>query len=338
MKTNTISVAICTYNGEKYIQAQLETILNQRCVVDEIVLCDDNSSDRTVEIARQVLEGSDVRWRIERNCPGLGVTKNFEKAISLCSGDIIFTSDQDDLWMLDKTEKLMGCFEEPGCVLAFSDAQIVDGNGQLLLPSLHRKDGFMQLGDFTDNVLRLSYTVYGCTMAFRRDFVRKIIPFFQSRANHDAWIMCCAGFAGTVTYVPEALICYRIHGNNCVGSVAGNPKWDAVAARQDDFDRYFALQELRSLRIELLKEARKRTGGTENAFSRSAEAAIRFYDYLRYAKENPRMGILRLLWSVINGSYRFRFCDRGLRITALKMAKQLPHDIRYLIKWRKQLQ
>ena len=342
MKIETISAAVCTCNGERYIAQQLESILGQVRAVDEIIICDDRSEDTTLEIAARVLEKSGIAHRIIQNPVRLGVTRNFEKCTGLCSGDVIFTSDQDDLWDPHKTEKLLCCFaEDPACVLAFSDANIIDGNGDPILESLHKKDGFMQTGhsfdNFQDDILRLNFTVYGCTMAFKREFISRIMPFYCSEANHDAWIMCCAGLYGTVRYLAEPLISYRIHGLNCVGSVDGNPKWDKVSAVQDGFDRHFAMQKLRTLRITLLREALSRGGNTGGAYAARCKKAIRLYERLDGAKTRPAAGIFSLLLSVPDGSYRYRFCDRGRTLTGMKMLKQLPHDILYLIKWRKQL-
>jgi len=88
-----ISIALCSYNGEKYIKEQLLSILKQTREPDEIIIVDDNSFDNTVAIINEVLEGFKIRWELIINPQNLGVTKNFEKAISLCKGDIIFTCD-----------------------------------------------------------------------------------------------------------------------------------------------------------------------------------------------------------------------------------------------------
>lgn len=339
MKRHTVSVAVCTYNGEKYIREQLESILHQAYPVYEVVICDDGSTDKTLELAEQTLRSASVQYNIQRNEKNLGVTKNFEKAISLCTGEIIFTSDQDDLWDVHKTKRMLESFADPQCVMVFSDAAIIDRDGKEVQQSLYKKDGFMQSGHeysaFVDDIVRLSYTVYGCTMAFRREFVKQIMPFYQSEANHDAWIMCCAGYYGKVVYLAEPLISYRIHGNNCVGSIGGNPKWDAIAAKQDIFDRYFAIQDLRHLRIRLLREAQKRCAKDKGLYARSCKRTVWFFERILKAKANPIKGIWWLFVSLFNGSYRYRFCNRGSKLSVFKMMKQLPHDLLFLLKWRR---
>lgn len=93
-----VSIALCTYNGEKYIEEQLESLIHQTCQPDEIIICDDQSKDNTVNIAKSLLGSWPGAWKVIINKKNLGYKKNFQKAISLCRGDIIFLSDQDDVW------------------------------------------------------------------------------------------------------------------------------------------------------------------------------------------------------------------------------------------------
>ncbi|MCH5296581.1 MAG: glycosyltransferase family 2 protein [Ruminococcus sp.] len=336
----SISVAVCTYNGETFIRKQIQSILEQSVPVDEIIICDDGSLDNTLTVAESILCDSSVKYKIEKNSPNVGVTKNFEKCIALCSGDLIFTADQDDIWKADKVEKMRRAFlEDESCVMAFSDANIVDAAGKEIMPSLYKKDGFLQ-GDFSyqkyiDEILRLNYTVYGCTMVFRRDFIFGIMPFVESAANHDAWIMCCAGFFGNVTYVSEQLISYRIHGSNQVGSISGNKKWDSIIYQQDEFDRYFAIQSLRDIRIRLIDMALKRNPDIHNKYARQCYLARSFYEVIISLKKmSPVFRILRLSGTLLNGSYRYRFCDRNRKFTFGAMIKMIPYDIIFLLKWK----
>src|SRR5262249_10160572 len=101
-----ISIALCTYNGAKYLSSQLESYLAQTCLPDEVVVCDDCSQDETVTILNDFAIRAPFPVRILVNDQNLGSTKNFEKSISLCSGEIIFLSDQDDVWMPNKIERV----------------------------------------------------------------------------------------------------------------------------------------------------------------------------------------------------------------------------------------
>jgi len=106
-----LSVALCTYNGEKFIEQQINSILNQSISIDEIVICDDQSTDKTVEILKK-LQSEHKAIVVIENEINLRSTKNFEKAISLCTGDFIFLSDQDDVWNAQKVEKTLAIFKE----------------------------------------------------------------------------------------------------------------------------------------------------------------------------------------------------------------------------------
>lgn len=343
MMNEKVSVAICTYCGERYIKEQLDSILRQTRPVQEIVLCDDRSPDRTAELAEEILRESGIPFRVLINEENLGVTGNFERCVSSCTGDLILTADQDDVWAPKKVGRLLEAFADPRVVLAYSDAAIMDASGAVVCPSLYRRDGFwpepFTQSAFEDAIIRLSQTVYGCTMAFRASFVRQILPFYRSKANHDAWIMCCAPLFGEARFCPEPLISYRIHGGNTVASLGGSAAWDRIAADQDDFDRHFAVQPLRALRLELLTTAAARYAGAHpGPYPKKIRAADRFYRRLLQMKRSGRLGAgWKLLLSCLDGSYRYRVCDRGRRVTALFRAKQFCQDLRYLLSKKESL-
>lgn len=121
------SVALCTYNGAKYIYEQLKSIVEQIQLPDELVICDDASTDETVDIINKFKENCNIKIKLYINKQNLGFRKNFEKCISLCSNDIIFLCDQDDIWLPDKVKIFMQAFEsDSNLVYAFSDAYVVD--------------------------------------------------------------------------------------------------------------------------------------------------------------------------------------------------------------------
>ena len=106
------SVAMCTYNGEKYIKEQLESIIHQTLPPDEIIICDDGSNDHTISAIKETMRVWRGSWMLVQNEKNLGYKKNFQKAISLCQGDIIYLSDQDDVWDLHKMELMNQIFVE----------------------------------------------------------------------------------------------------------------------------------------------------------------------------------------------------------------------------------
>ena len=127
-----LSVALCTYNGSKFIEQQINSILNQTIKVDEIIVCDDTSSDATVSILKK-LQVTHPCIVIIENEINLRSTKNFEKAIQLCSGDYIFLADQDDLWNTEKVAKTLAIFKEnPTAEGVFTNADLIDDNGTKL--------------------------------------------------------------------------------------------------------------------------------------------------------------------------------------------------------------
>src|SRR4030095_10826576 len=125
----TFSVAMCTYNGARYVGEQLDSIASQTRPPDELVVCDDRSSDETVQIVEQFAASAKFPVSLEVNSQNLGSTKNFEKAIEICEGDLIALADQDDVWVPSKLEIIEREFDAvPASGLVFTDAEVVDKN------------------------------------------------------------------------------------------------------------------------------------------------------------------------------------------------------------------
>src|SRR4051812_21315110 len=127
-RTLRLSIALCTWNGARFLQAQLDSYLAQRRRPDELVVCDDGSSDATMQILTQFAQHSPFPVRISRNPQRLGVVANFEKAIGLCQGDVIVLSDQDDVWNPDKLEQIAAHLARSDAAAVFSDVNVVDAN------------------------------------------------------------------------------------------------------------------------------------------------------------------------------------------------------------------
>lgn len=221
----TISVAICTYNGAKYIREQLESILDQELGVDEIVLCDDGSDDETIDIVCSIAENNPgVEWNIQINSPNLGVTKNFEKAIGLCNGDIIFLSDQDDVWRKDKTKMIVEYLDKhPTINVVFTDASLIDSNGKLLtnhslLDSVCLIPNMKYWKQLMFEILAQCNRATGATMALRRSFIPIFSPMIVHKwCLHDEQITMAACQNRCLGVIEEKLIYYRQHGKNVIG-------------------------------------------------------------------------------------------------------------------------
>lgn len=203
-----VSVAIATYNGEKYLKEQLETILSQLKEKDEIIISDDGSTDNTKQIIRQF---NDDRIKIIEG-PKKGVKQNFANAISNCNGKYIFLADQDDLWMENKVEEVLKYFNSNSsvkCVL--HDCVVFDSeNGNTLFDSFFKyrkcKKGILK------NIIKNSYI--GCCMAFDCSLKKRVLPIPQNIEMHDQWIGLLAEKNGEVIFSEKKLIKYRRHACN----------------------------------------------------------------------------------------------------------------------------
>lgn len=215
------SVCVCSYNGEKYIEEQLNSIINQTKKVDEIILCDDNSSDNTVAVAKKVLELSEIEYKIFVNIPNKGVTKNFEFCCQQSTGEIIFFSDQDDVWMPDKVEKVCQIFEQNVDIqLVFSNAVLFDENDNFKDSCWKRFDFDKRYKLFKKNqfdCILKGWFVTGATMAVKRSLLVDCIPF-NSKLLHDQILSFVASNYNTCYAINEKLIKYRQHSNQVVGA------------------------------------------------------------------------------------------------------------------------
>lgn len=221
------SVAICTYNGAEHVRAQLWSILAQAPTPDEIVICDDGSTDGTVAILREIAAGAPAPFRIEVNSERLGSTRNFEKAIGLCGGDIVVLSDQDDVWRPGKLARLAAAFERPDVTGAFTDAALVDAELQDLGLGLWETLEFTPPSspDAMRRLLQRRNVVTGATLAFRRELAAPAMPIPPSPLFlHDWWIALLAASTGVLLPIPDKLILYRQHGGQQVGAALDGPR------------------------------------------------------------------------------------------------------------------
>ena len=222
-----ISIALCTYNGEKFLQEQLDSIEQQTMLPDELVVCDDCSSDRTMEILQTFAGETPFPVHIHQNEENLGSTKNFEKAIKLCTGDIIALSDQDDVWLPEKLEKLEKAFRDhPDIGYAFSNGELVDDELKPLDRTVWQSNQFE--GEMFDRYvageqllcfLRWQF-VTGATMAFRARLKKYIFPFPEHKIwIHDGWIAVVGSSIGEIGLpINESLVLYRQHGRQQIGA------------------------------------------------------------------------------------------------------------------------
>lgn len=224
-----ISVALCTFNGARFLAQQLESIAAQTRQPDELVICDDGSTDDTLAIVQKFSPPFPVR--IRRNAQRLGVAKNFEQVISMCEGEMIALADQDDVWYPEKLAVLER--ELANADLVFSNARRVDAYGRVLPDSLWKHIGFRHSGRPMLNVLVERNVVTGATMAFRATVRGRALPIPNEHGMlHDHWIALIVAANGRVRAVDERLIDYRVHEAQERGigePAAGLRRWFALA-------------------------------------------------------------------------------------------------------------
>ncbi|HEX4021805.1 MAG TPA: glycosyltransferase family 2 protein [Acidobacteriaceae bacterium] len=218
-----VSIALCTYNGEKYLQEQLESIASQSLLPWELVVCDDGSSDATIDILYKFCETAPFTVRIFLNEANLGSTKNFEQAIHLCSGDLIALCDQDDIWISKKLEEAVCEFQTRSDLDAlFTDAEIIDEASKPVHFRLWQSIEFtrklqarFKAGESVPVLLKRN-VVTGATLIFRSSCRDSVLPIPQSWV-HDGWIAWMVALKNRIDFIPKPLIYYRIHLTQQIG-------------------------------------------------------------------------------------------------------------------------
>ncbi len=200
-----ISVCMATYNGEQYIREQLESILSQLGENDEVIISDDGSKDNTLRIVKDL---KDSRIKAFNNVAPHGVVPNFENALRHASGDVIFLADQDDVWLPHKVQTVLKHLEH--CDWVAHNVEMADGNLNLqgidFFTLRNTKYGFWK------NIWKMRYL--GCTMAFKKEALKYIMPFPKDILWHDMWAAAILHAKYNGELIRESLMYYRRHGYN----------------------------------------------------------------------------------------------------------------------------
>jgi len=251
-----ISIAMCTYNGAKYLGEQLDSFVAQSRLPDELVVCDDRSTDETVAILERFAVSSPFNVRLFVNENNLGSTKNFEKAIGLCLGEVICLSDQDDVWHSEKLDRIEHVFSTlPQVGMVFSDAKLADGRlrptGLKLSNFVFRRGDLAKVAESRALEILLEYNcVTGATMAFRSIYREAFLPIPEcTDLIHDGWISLITAIHSDIQYINETLVTYRQHRDQELGLLMPKLK---VSARQ----RHSNYVENRKRALERLQEMR----------------------------------------------------------------------------------
>ncbi|MCC2681228.1 MAG: hypothetical protein K0S36_792 [Nitrosospira multiformis] len=221
-KPSLLSVALASFNGERYIAEQLESIAQQHRLPNELVISDDASTDSTTDIILKFARHAPFPLRLLQNSERLGSTRNFQTAIRACNGDIIFLCDQDDVWYPNKIELIeAGFIDNPNAGAVFTDADVVGENlnssGLRLWEAFkfNSKEQAQINGCDALEVLFKHPVVTGATMAFRSIYRDLILPLPDTW--HDAWIALLIGATSCLVALPTPLIAYRQHNSNQLG-------------------------------------------------------------------------------------------------------------------------
>lgn len=217
-----VSVCIASYNGEKYIKEQISSILSQLKENDEIIVSDDGSKDDTIKIVKSF---NDTRIKIYYNQCKHGVVSNFENSLKQSSGDVIFFSDQDDIWAPKKVEH---------CLNALENADLVVHNSTVFYEDRdHSQEDFFQIrhsgSGYWKNMMKNSFV--GSCMAFRKEVKNYVLPFPKHILWHDMWIGLMVEKHGRTKFINDKLLYYRRHGDNA-----------SATSEKSNFSRWFQLK------------------------------------------------------------------------------------------------
>lgn len=322
--TLSISVALPTFDGARFVRAQLDSILRQSRPPDEIVVADDGSGDNTLSVVEDFARASSVPIHIVANSH-IGLSPNLESALLRCSGDVIVLSDQDDLWSPAKVDAVANAFQHPSTTLWFSDAALIDEQDNLQGARLWPISGFddhaLEAVRFTPAGLRrLSFGgVWGCTMAFRRSVLDIALPFPAELGPpgqlyfHDGWLAVMAYAHGEAVADARPLTLYRKHYDQTSQALARatpDPS-DGSSKSQSDARLKLELDRL-SLILERLRTRHDRWGDGRDADVRELEE---WYRHLAVRTSAPGFRRMRDIGAeVILGRYH-KF-ERGLGTAA----------------------
>ena len=313
-----ISIAMCTYNGSRYLVEQLHSIANQTCQPIELVIFDDGSSDETKQIVSAFQSTVGFLVHFHENASTLGSTKNFEQAIRHCTGDLIALCDQDDVWFPEKLALMSAALEaEAGLAGVFSNARLIDESGRLLPNDLWHKAGFTaeRQRKFRKELAPYDLighdTVTGAAFMFRSSFVPQVLPI-SSEWIHDGWIALILASLAELRPIPEYLMSYRLHTSQQVGvrqvpwyNHLSTRKRDALLSHQHLARRFMVMAgrlEVLGIDTKITTELRRRAAYLERRAAALSQTPLSrilpvlrlFPDYFRY--HNGVISLLRDLF------------------------------------------
>ncbi len=272
-----VDILLATYNGEKYLQEQIESILNQTYTNFRLLISDDGSTDRTLDIVDEYVKKDDriVTFKQKNN---MGVVRNFEFLMQKVTSKYFMFSDQDDIWKKDKIEKSVKKIEE-GFGLVYSDLEVVDNNLEVMYKSYWALKGFDKKVRKYNNFesLYLNNYITGCTIISKKEYIEKVLPIPKSTGYilHDYWLPIIVSQKAKLGYIDEPLIKYRQHKNNKIGS-------------QKKSDSLRSLDEIRNLFLEVklqhFKAFIENEGKFDEVHKNLNRKALAYFEHLEQVK------------------------------------------------------
>lgn len=316
-----VNILLATYNGEKYIREQIDSILNQTYKEFRLLISDDGSTDGTREILNEY-KSKDNRIEVFMQEKNLGVVKNFEFLLGKVEAEFYMFSDQDDIWKESKIEKSLNKIEE-GFDLVYSDLEVVDENLNVTYSSYWKLKGIYNKVKKYNNfdALYLNNFITGCTIISKKELINSFMPLPNTSkfVLHDYWISLIISQEGKIAYIEEPLIKYRQHKNNKVGS-------------KKKSDELKTIDEIRSLFIQVKKEHFKVFIENEEKF-KSEEVkklnrkALEYYEMLETKKNLNFRG-----WGLFIKLYKYEGFSYNLQNFAIL---NLPAIAKILYKFKK---
>ena len=319
-----IDILMATYNGEKYLKEQLDSILNQTYSNFRLLISDDCSKDRTREILKEY-EQKDNRIKVFYQETNLGYVKNFEFLLNQVESDIYALSDQDDVWLPKKIEKTYNKMMETNSDLVFTDLEVVNENLETIYPSYNDfMNLYRKIKENKDSYLMeyLYNTITGCTLMSKKSFLDKILPIptDSKYVIHDSWIGLVVSLYGKVEYLDEPTIKYRQHGNNQVGTNHISHK-------------FTKLEDVRNLFIDVKIELF--TTYVNNEYVFDEKLRIQNRQALEYFKNLQKKKYFNFKgWNVFHKLYKnetFMYRIENFGIMNMPLLTKIPFGIRHLI-------
>ncbi len=325
-----ISVALAAYNGERFVEKQLKSLLDQTRRPDEVIIIDDCSTDNTVKVVSDFISSNDLQWDIAVAESNQGYKRNFYNCLKKCTGDLIFLCDQDDEWYPEKIEKTVEVFENDSeCLAVNSSFDMTDENGEIIVPFGSDKKNTANHGliDFTagrgdiitvDLKTVLVYNISpGCTCCFKREAVERYIAVSECRLPHDWELNIIAAASGGLRFLNLPLIGYRQHGNNAIG-LSTDASFGPLKMR-GNVDARFKVLELQKAQADVVRE---NLDGSDKRQKRFSEKLTKF------CKNREKILVNKKLWPCFKNFLLYP----DLKQVATIHFRGLLGDIVYVIK------